>query len=304
MDSNPYSTERPLKPDPPVIPPRLPSKGRKPVLADDTPCAGCKYNLKGLPIGGPCPECGRTIPAPGAFSDDEIDYLTVPQARTMRTATRMIIIGAYLMGFGFLIAWITLASGSVETLRWVVAPMLGLIALPGGFIWTMGVIVITATPSSDGQPPPGSLAARPAWAIWMARVLAPGFVVVALALTAALLPLMEESAWALTLGARIVAIAAFAGMLPLAWLLIDLHQRTTDSDVEPDALRTMMWAPAFTGFIAGVCAILGPITPAVGKLINGLGTLCAWLLVIVVAISIGAMIDLRRSLDGVARGGR
>ena len=43
-------------------PGELPAIGY-PTLTDDTPCVNCRYNLRGLPGDGACPECGVPIRA-------------------------------------------------------------------------------------------------------------------------------------------------------------------------------------------------------------------------------------------------
>lgn len=48
--------------DAPVKPPARESKPRAKVAESAQPCGGCGYDLRGLPSGGRCPECGTRIP--------------------------------------------------------------------------------------------------------------------------------------------------------------------------------------------------------------------------------------------------
>ncbi len=58
----------PARPGPPTARNTPPPPPPGDLIAEDIACANCSYNLKGLRVGGPCPECGRKIPQPAPAS--------------------------------------------------------------------------------------------------------------------------------------------------------------------------------------------------------------------------------------------
>ena len=54
-------------------------------IESDRPCAGCGYNLKGLFVGGVCPECGRPISVPKKRMLDDT-LVDAPRAFLLRFA--------------------------------------------------------------------------------------------------------------------------------------------------------------------------------------------------------------------------
>lgn len=88
------------------------------------PCAACGYDLRGLKVGGRCPECGEEIPPPPTLADDSLSRMPRPVILTFIrgavTAAGLIVL--------LLVAALAVLFG------WMSVRLLGLIvgvALPG-----------------------------------------------------------------------------------------------------------------------------------------------------------------------------
>ncbi|GJM18905.1 MAG: hypothetical protein DHS20C14_11180 [Phycisphaeraceae bacterium] len=84
----------------------------------DRECPGCGYNLKGLPRGGRCPECGRLIggKASGRLVDN-IVYASPAYLRTLRSGLLIMVVSVFILwvpvlgtGLWALGAWIALTA--------------------------------------------------------------------------------------------------------------------------------------------------------------------------------------------------
>jgi len=72
-------------------------------VAEDVPCLGCAYNLRGLKVTGDCPECGRAIA-------DSLrgDRLRFADARWLRGVHRGLtcVIAAVILSFAWTVVWV------------------------------------------------------------------------------------------------------------------------------------------------------------------------------------------------------
>ncbi len=59
----------------PASPATRSMKGGRLLVQDDQPCLACGYNLRGLPIGGSCPECGAVMILAGRGLDDPLNQM-------------------------------------------------------------------------------------------------------------------------------------------------------------------------------------------------------------------------------------
>jgi len=99
--------------DPPPAPPEAPPTRARPEPADlPHLCRGCRYDLRGLPLGARCPECGRKIPRKPRQTPKPDQRLSVRES--------------------FAMAWRGLSVPSL-------APVLLLTPLPYGLPW--GIVV-------------------------------------------------------------------------------------------------------------------------------------------------------------------
>ncbi len=129
------------------------------VILVDRPCIRCGYNLRGLAIGGRCPECGELITRHAKRLIDD-SLVLCPTSFITAFAT-----GAWLMFAGSAIAAITIALvvagglfgaffGGVRGLFGAIAPihLLGL----GGGAWLCGMLILNLP-----RPKPAALGDKP-----------------------------------------------------------------------------------------------------------------------------------------------
>lgn len=103
------------------------------MVAEDRPCRECGYNLRGLFIGGNCPECGRII----AFGRRELqgNLIDAPKSWLIGLAAGL----AMMCG-----AWVVLFGMVLVGRRWMPATIDAqtTIGCAFGAIWTLGTLVV------------------------------------------------------------------------------------------------------------------------------------------------------------------
>lgn len=140
---------------------------KRDLIRDDVTCASCGYHLRGIPVGSPCPECGRHVVGGARGGVDRAIEGTILEApmgslKRLRLATLAMAISSG----GLLLA--PFAVGSA-------APLLFPLAIASAIAWTVGVWVLTRPREfgEGGRRPEGerewagtrwiSRATQPAW---------------------------------------------------------------------------------------------------------------------------------------------
>ncbi len=192
---------------------------RDPPIAIDAPCKHCGYNLRGLHLGGTCPECGRRIPLnvetaldPLLAGDPQIRW------RTMMGLTLMSLSVAALVG-------LRLGGGVMMSMtRWPGPTAYLAVLMMIALVWNVGVWM--GTPSTLDVRRPSRTPIR-----WLARVTqllwipaTAGPLVVALSTGVRLTWEDEIAFWSM----------AFATTASIGWLVLAFVLLQAAEDVELD----------------------------------------------------------------------
>lgn len=115
-----------------------------PMVVQDRPCRSCGYNLKGLFIGGNCPECGRIIGA--GKRERQSNLIDAPRPWLL-----VLTAGLCLMCS----AWIVLAALLLVAHKWIPrTPEAQLIVgcIVGG-LWSLGTLIVLRERPKELRPP-------------------------------------------------------------------------------------------------------------------------------------------------------
>jgi hypothetical protein len=103
------------------------------LVADDVPCRGCSYNVKGLSLGGKCPECGTPVGI--SIHGDLLRYSDPKWVEKLALGMRLILWGM-LITIAALIIAIPLAFMVNPKLGEIVGFLGGLVVLAGAWLLT------------------------------------------------------------------------------------------------------------------------------------------------------------------------
>ncbi|MCL4743072.1 MAG: hypothetical protein KJZ54_12820 [Phycisphaerales bacterium] len=245
----------------PVDPSMLrPVEGEGRAVESGRVCARCGYDLRGLFVGGVCPECGTTIGRAGSKAAVR-DALTLAPLSYLRRLTWVCVGLAALgplNGVAFLIAGATRAAWP-EALLTVV-----------GLAWAWVVWrVAQPKPHRAGltEPPEKEMvrvrrAARLTQCAWPA---AAALKTIAAGMSSAGAPLPAVLPFLILAG--VLTVVGFMGFVPLSLWLADLADWAMDTSLG-DRLRVVAWLIAFGGSIATVAWSGAAIAAAAGGLMG------------------------------------
>lgn len=275
------------------------------VVAHERACAGCGYNLQGVPSPGHCPECGRAFGFTRASEGgDELEALDDAQARVMHVAVKALLWGLGLLASGMLLVYgFALMPSLTPTdprARYLIIAVLVLLGLPGGVAWLVGCVMLSSAPgdAEDGTGPvrgPG-LRHRPAWMVWSVRGLAPGLVGGVLASAAAAWPGLDaEVAHLLEVFARVLLAAGCLSAGAAGALAFDLCARLGD-ERPVVKVTTGAWGVAACGAGLALSMVLREYGGWMGMMVGGVGYFAGWLLLPAVVAMLLGLWEMRAAL--------
>ncbi|MBX3406075.1 MAG: hypothetical protein KF869_04845 [Phycisphaeraceae bacterium] len=229
------------------------------VIVTDRPCANCGYSLRGLQVGGVCPECGHAISrrARGPRYSQQLVNAPLPWLDTLAAGATMM----FLAALGFFVL--------VVIMLFVRPPALLVITGLVSLGWLGGVWICTGPrPAAPGSTYDTRrewvslrLAARLSQACWpMVFIAALGALAASRAGTS---PVITNTA---IIGAALFALGAVAGLAPLCALLAHTTDWAEDSSLA-QGFRACAWTICFCGFVIAL-TILNGFTGILGGIIG------------------------------------
>ena len=221
------------------------------LIAEDRPCRGCKYNLRGLLDTAVCPECARPIRKHELlrFADQMVD--APPQwVALFRTGTTLLCIGGWLMALG-LVAW-----GIFGHLAWLAGALVGSVA------WSIGTVLVTRPRPKTKRMEIDPVREWAAWRMW-ARCSQPSWCIALIGLV-----MIQWQGWYTPLAivpAAIFLLIGVVGWWPLMVMQSNLAYWASDSELS-DKLRNCSWASALgMGIGAAMMGMVGGLNGGVSE---------------------------------------
>jgi hypothetical protein len=272
-------------------------KGIPMLVEQDRPCPACGYNLKGLAVGGVCPECGRAI-ALAAKKGESDTLVDAPRHYLHRFATSLTVaflgLSLNLLGLFTVVGIIAINGvlvfyrlGGPKKLAWGVNwqirtpsnTLIGIAFLIGAGIWLGGLLVATLPRPT---PPAAPESRSEEWkrlrlAVWILEAgwLACAAIILILALAAptplpvtaaGVAPVMPAWVGIASSLALLAAFAGLVGLLPTAILLGRYADWIPDTELGW-RLRTSAWSIGVFGTLILVTGVTPPGLPSFAGLI-------------------------------------
>lgn len=137
------------------IDPRSLSSFQKAQIEGDVACVRCGYNLKGLPRGGNCPECGASVASSfgrGRFLFKNLTDAPMSYLKILR------------LGFFLLATCVVALFASIVLAGWLKGMGASLLVAGIGVVWWAGVYLVTTS-----EHPPGDLQSKYDRLKWLRR---------------------------------------------------------------------------------------------------------------------------------------
>lgn len=219
------------------------------VVADDRLCPKCKYNIRGLPIGGVCPECGMPIIAgPGTIKTRR----ELPIDQAPKRYMKLLEIGFMLLAFGGIggvAVNVLLFLNSIDETRGLIMSGACLLA------WTAGVLLVV-------RPRPLATARKPGEVEWKwLRRAAVATALAAIAFT--LIGLLLELVWppAFMVAAIFHQVCGLAALCTTAVYASFLCDWASDTALA-DRLRAMVWVILFSALVMVITVLTARFGPS------------------------------------------
>lgn len=231
--------------------------GQQSAITGDRSCPTCDYDLRGLKVGDPCPECGEQIrPLSGRGSiHDNLVLAPVGFLRNLRFA------------FILLALSLPVVIGGLFALRWGLGrPFPAAVAvLVASVAWWFGVVLATEPRRSAAAGTQARRLERRRMR-WLNRSVQGFWAVAAMLILFKIHATGAAKDW-LEVGRAISTLAALFGLAPLAWHLSDIAEWGQDDDLA-ERLRLSAWGVAGAGVVVFLTPILaflaGPLAFFVG----------------------------------------
>lgn len=232
------------------------------LLPDDMTCTKCRYSLRGLRVGGVCPECGTRVTMGRRRSRADDNLTDAP-----RSYIKVLAAGCWMMATAAFVG-VLLGMASFRTGNLTLIGVTALMAV----VWWVGVVIVTQ-PRQTSVRPQHELRAewrrcrryvrvsQLGWVLaaggWFASELAKNAAIAAAVANGTALvatPLMK------TLGTTSAGVyfLAITGLVPLAFMIADLADWAGNT-VLADRFRDATWGMTF-GMVAG--SVAAPLAAA------------------------------------------
>jgi hypothetical protein len=221
-------------------------------IAGDRLCGRCRYNLKGLPTNGRCPECGTPIVRSGRrrFTDNLSD-------------APMFYIKGLGVGAALLAVFSIVGLRSFSLLELRQTLLLAAISGASAVAWWVGVFIITGRRQAGENPLPDAILDSPHLRL-VNRALQAAWVLAAMAWFMAIRfpPPVSQVAYH---GAIVLQLIGTCGLIPLAIHLSCIADWAGDNGLS-DRFRISAWALALFGLLSFLGRFFGTISTTAGAI--------------------------------------
>lgn len=242
------------------LPPSSTFKGER--ILKDRLCGRCDYNLKGLRVGDPCPECGAVIQGATGIRGIRDNLADAPMSYL-----RSLVLGCWCMAAGVVVAIIGTFVAMPRLANWY-GP--GFAAL-GSAAWVLGVWIVTQR-ERHNAPADAELADRYAQLRWVNRISQSGWAIASLILLiwagfsmaqyqAQLVGGTPVPTWPAQLAAFGywgVVLIALLGLAPLCVQIASIADWAGHTDLSA-RLRVSAWGIGGGGIMVAVGTFGGPL---------------------------------------------
>jgi hypothetical protein len=211
------------------------------------PCTKCKYDLKGLRIGGNCPECGELIRAKRkSFGPREGTMTDAPPAYVKQVG----------LGFTVMSLGIVAVIAGVPLSCFVPYALLGAVLL-GSLAWAAGTWIISMPRPTEFAEHENPIMDSPRWRLGVRVASAMWILYLLLAIGAVAAEGVGVLEPTLLIAAGLAGLAAFIGLVPLSVYVAEIEFWMSD-DTGGWQLRGAAWAILVFGVLFIVMSAIAP----------------------------------------------